>query len=552
LRRDDEPILNGTGQQEAKPASRGFVPAAVALAILAAAVRLYVAGHSYPVRDDAGHFVQFAMELAGGNPEGLSAHWSMAPILVASAAIRMHADPQRAVQLTTVAAGVACVLFAAALAAAVFRSRRAGLLAGIIVAVNPTLVDYSTNGMGEMPYMALTMAGALVARTTLQGAFFGPALALGLAGLALYFRPVEAVVFAATLGAFGAIPALARRDVRRVGAWALAGLVFVALALPLCIHTARHSNFGGPSTKIVNLAFGEYGYDSKAVFAQEGPMADEVGRLKSIGAARYLWERRADFPPRFARNVARLVRFVRDETFAGPFHLGSGWLFALLAAGAVLEGRRGRLREWPFLLCIGFGPALLTCLSFVHPRWVVGAVPYVLILFAGAADTLADLARGRRCWQVVLAGLLAWWVGSGVAMSRGLSWDHWRYDNVPAVARELRRFGGEDDILMTKGPQLPINFYRQHPLRYVEMPYGTMAQTEAHAGRKGVTLIALSSQSYPHWPVNEVFKGAAPPANWELVASPVFCFDDPRYGPQEEKYLLYRRHPEAPAEGQGP
>jgi hypothetical protein len=545
-------MVNGSDQKTAARARRGFAAGMAAVALLALLLRWHVAGHSYPVRDDAGHFVQFGVELAGGNPEGLSAHWSLAPILTAAAAVRLDADPRRAVQAVTVAAGVACVVLAGALAALAFGSRRAGWLAGLLVATNPTMVDYSTNGMGEMPFMALALAAVCVAKKVRWEGWAGPVLALFLCGLAVYYRPVEAVVFAATLGAFGVLPALARRNGRRVAAWLLAGVVFAALALPLVVHTARRSTFGGPSTKIVNLAFGEYGYDSKAVFALEGPMAEEVGRLKSVGAARYLWERRAEFPARFARNVARLVRFARDETFAGPFHLGSGWMVALFAAGAVLEGRRGRLKQWPLLLCLGFGSALLTCLSFIHPRWVVQAVPYLLILLGGMADALADVSAGRRPWRIVLAAVVAWVAVSGAVLARRLPWDFWRYDNMPAVAEELRRHGGEDDVLMTKGPQLPIGFYRQHPLRYVEMPYGTIEQTEAYAARKGVTLIALSDLSYPHWPVNEVFKGAAPPANWELLVSPAFRFDDPRYGPQEEKYLLYRRHPDPQEAVDGP
>jgi hypothetical protein len=369
-----------------------------------------------------------------------------------------------------------------------------------------------------------------------------PVFAFGFMGVGTYSRPIESMVLSFVILVYVLVLLVCRHEWKRMGSVILGLAMFVVLLAPLQIYTARRTSIQAPTAKMFNIAFGEHGYDSKAINAMNGPMQKDIDHFKEVGLVRYAWERRGEMTERFGRNVLRMIRYTRDQVFLGPFHFGNSWLLFVILTLVSLKARNGQLRDWVLPASIAFFIPLVTCVSFVHPRWVTTSVVFVLLILGDAVVMLMRSAQ-RPAVKAGLAAFLVLWVLANADASLNLVPDHWLDLNVQPVARELRKFGTEKDILMTKGPQLAIEFYKHHPLKYVDMPYGRLDEVEAYAETKRVTLIALSNGQFSHWPFGKLFDGAPPPANWELLASELFSFDDKRYGLQTERWLLYRRHP---------
>ena len=114
------------------------------------------------------------------------------------------------------------------------------------------------------------------------------------------------------------------------------------------------------------------------------------------------------------------------------------------------------------------------------------------------------------------------------------------------MGRVLRQYGSDEDIVMTSQYVITLHFHDRYPQRLVDLPYASIAEIEPYAAEKGVSLIAISDRIYPHWPINALFHGAAPPANWVLLRKVAFSRET-RFGPEEERYLLFRRGPLASA-----
>jgi hypothetical protein len=523
---------------------RARIAGLLLVAAVATVLRVWVAVNTYPARLDAGHFVQYGVELANGNTNVLLTNVSVIPALLAAAACKVGVDPSLVVQYSTVLFGIVATLAAVWVGCGLFGAWAAGLAGGLLMAVNPSLVNYSTNGMGEMPFICLALIGLSFFVRWLRGEGNGlyPVLAFGLFGAGMYSRPFESILLAFIVMVYTSVRLVHLREWKRM-LWLIAGLaVFVALLAPLQVYTARKTSSQAPSSKIFNVAFGEHGYDSKAIDALNGPMQKDILHFQEVGLVRYVWERRGEMAARFGRNVLRMMRFTRDQVFLGPFHFGNGWLMILILGLAWMKARTGSLRDWVLPVCIGFFIPLAACISFVHPRWVTTSVAFVLLILG---DGLVVLVRStqRSAVKAGLVAILVLWGLANAKASLDLIPDHWLDWNVRPIAQELKKFGSEDDILMTKWPQLPIEFYKHHPLKYVEMPYGRLDEVEAYAATRGVTLIALSNGRFGHWPFGKLFDGAPPPANWELLAANEFSLDDKRYGVETERWLLYRRHP---------
>ncbi len=514
----------------------------LALTILALGVRLIAATKAYPAQGDAGHFVQCGMELAQGNPAGLSPHWSQAPILLVAGAIRVGWDPARALQVLTLAAGVVAVPLLMVFAWSVLESWSAALLAGLLVSTNPALVKYSVNGLAEMPYIALLLAAAclVVGGARSGGAGWRLPLSAVFLGLGVYFRPTESCVSAAILYGMVAVTVVRGRRFSELRALALACLVFIALLTPLNVYTARRSPYHVPSTKIVNLAFGDYGYDSKATKGINSPLKAEEAKLKEMGAVQYLWVSRGAVMRHWIGNAPRAVRGFKELLFAGAFYMGTGWFAAIIILVFFTSAVFGRLRRWLLPAALAFAMPSLFCLSFLVDRWLVPSLPFLLVLVGDAVALWLGAARASR-WRYLLVAVVILFIGRNAVFSVEPAAVDWRYFNFSKVAARLRDHGSEQDVLMTSGPHLANYFYTNSPFRFIELPYGTIEETERFAGERHVTLIAFSDLLYSHWPIQRLFAGDAPPPNWQLLERLRFEKEDPRYGVLTEQYLLYRR-----------
>ena len=108
------------------------------------------------------------------------------------------------------------------------------------------------------------------------------------------------------------------------------------------------------------------------------------------------------------------------------------------------------------------------------------------------------------------------------------------------VGNRLKQFGDDEDVLMANGPHIAISFFDTKMLNTVELPYASVEEVEQYAAKKRITLLAVSDQARPHWPIAQIFKDRAVPENWKLLDELKFPGDDFR-GIPDEHYRLYRR-----------
>ena len=515
----------------------------MAVLFLAGLIRVWAAKDAYPVPGDGAHFVQHGVELAHGNVAGLSTYWSLGMILVAAGSIKVGVDPSLALQGLSLASGVAVVAVIMAIAQVLFCQRRVALLSGLLVATNPAMVQYSIAGYSEMAFMFLVCAGVLsllVARES--GRAGGVVASLVLMGLAAYFRTLDAVVWCGVVVLYLLVDRFCVRPrcVRWLGLF-MGGFLFLLLLVPMIANMHVRTGRWALTSKTENLALGDQWSDSKAVYRVSGEAEPSAVYLRQHGALVFLWKYRGVIAGRLVRNSAEGVRIFAAQVFSGPFRVGPGWFVVMFLMGGlvVFWRERGSSLLLPGLLITG--PALMISLCFVHDRLLMPMLPWILLLLARFGDELYSIAASRRIRVLILMVAIAFLAQSGLSAmhSREREWYFWRYPNMKLVGAELRRYGDDGDVLMVNGPHVPIHFYQQHPLRLVELPYGSLEQTEAYAAECGVTLIVVSDQFRTHWPIAGVFDGQPVPGNWSKVVDLV-C-PAPVEGIPAETYRIYRR-----------
>lgn len=497
----------------------------IGLAMLATVIRLLAARNAYPACGDAGHFVQHGVALANGVPGAMSTYWSQGMIAIAAAAVKLDLDPRYALQATTVVSGVAVVLLFLGAIWRLTRSRQLALTGGLILAVNPTMVQYSITGYSEMPYMMFLMGGVFVGLSRRLHGVLRFALAGVLIGVGGYFKGLDAAVAACGFGLFACFQggARGRAQVLRAGIVPVAAFL---LLLPLCIFTYIQAGSFTPGSKGGgNFAAGPNWADSKAVYAAEGIQLEGKTMAELI----------RKIPSRTMRNSRDAVRLVSGQIFTRGFRLGAFWGFLLIVGvGAALWKRRDGQALLPVcMLIIQVG---LLCLVFVHHRILAPSLPWGVLLLLLAWRSIAPPSDFRK-WSA--RGILAFYLAVNAryamdAFANDFVW--WRYANVQHCAEKLREYGGTDaDVIMTYGPHMAVEFNRTNPLRTVEVPYGTLGQVEDIAHRKQVRFVVISDKFRSHWPVASLFEeGAVAPTNWILREELIF---------PEEEWTGWQGHP---------
>lgn len=536
-------------------ASRGArVGAVLAILALAFSLRWEAASHAHPVQSDAFHFVDWAVAYAHGQA-ALNTHWSQGPMLLAAAAEKLGRDPRYALQYSTLLAGVLACAAGLWLAWVWMGRWPLALAVGLVLACNPTMIEYSVNGLAEMPYvLLLLLAAGLVLRALKsgRGVFLLYPAAFALLGLGFYYRPAEALQAAGALAFYAALSqAFSRPGRGRQFAGLAAGLLaLVLIVVPYFRMLHAHTDQTLRNSKIIALACGEQAYDSKAYYTMEGPVPAEVRRLEELGVARYLWSLRGELLPRWLRNQARAARHYNDHLFAGSFRMGMSWfavLLVLAAGGAVF-----RERGLPWLL-----PAMLAaCLpavagiSCVFPRWLVPGVPFLVMgLLAGWSALGRDrLGPAARAGALALLLLFCWRSAVFGVQSTDT---HWQETVYSTVAQKLRYLAGPDDLMMTTMWPVAHHFDRERALRHDRLPYGELDELARFVDRKKVRWIVLSDRQFTHWPVNRLFDGGPWPANWREAARLEFDYVQAREGPQRERGLIIECAP-LPEDGPAP
>lgn len=509
-----------------------------AITVLGAVLRLSAAVTAYPVAGDAGHFVQSGREFAEGNERGLTPTWSLAPVLTAAWAHTKGFDEQRMVQAVTVLTGILTVPLVGRLALRLGGGWLVALVISLLAAVNPRLIEYSTNGLAEGPFLFSLMLGlqfvplgAVPRRPYLTLVTF---FALG---LGYYYRPPEACVATGLCGAWFAATCLWRRW-RAGWAWLAAGLaVFILCAYPLVSLTRSRTGVSSPGTKIENLAYGDMGRDSKAMYDPDSALHDELKVYRSMGIAKYVWHRRMEIAGRWFRNMLDAMRLQNECVFPGGLSIGT-LVFALLLGGAVL--RLWATKRWvplAVLLPAMLGMPALTALSFIYPRWMVPWFPFGLLLMTMAFTPMVT-GRPAARWAGLALALCATYMGFIGTRSAG---DGWRGYNTRRMAEWMKTYATEDQVVMAVTPGFAIEFYSRHPYRCVRMNYGELPRVVAQADATGTDFIVIDGNAFPHWPVHAWRTGTPPPPGWRLHEVKRFSRISARWGEEVHDFAVLAR-----------
>jgi len=404
------------------------------------------------------------------------------------------------------------------------------------------MVHYSITGYSEMPYMAFLTGGVWLGLSTCLNPLLRYALAGALIGAGGYFKGLDAAVAAFGFGLYVLLIGGGGWKKRLIPAAMVPSIAFLVL-LPLCVFTYANAGSFTPGSKGGgNFALGANWSDSKAVYAADGI------QLEGIAPG----ELARQIPSRVARNIKDTVRLFNQQIFQRGLRLGTIWFFLLIAGATWMLWRKREDRALLPLCLVGFQMGLLW-LVFVHSRILVPSLPWVILFFLLAWMNLPfSCLSGAPRW---LAGLiLLAFVAPNAryaadVFSSEFVW--WRYANIEACAKALKAHGGTDeDVVMNYGPHLAVEFNQTNPLKWVEVPFGTIAQVEEVAQRHQVRFVVVSDAFRAHWPVARLFdEGVSAPENWVLREELAFPADETT-GRVAEKCRIYeRRSPAGPTEG---
>ncbi len=518
------------------------------IVLLALAIRLAAWTVAYPAPADVVHYVQAASQLARGGWHVWPAVFSPGPLLLATEAERIGLPSARVLQMLSLVCGVLAAAGFTLLASRVMGRWACGLLTGVFVATNPSLVYYSVNGYSEVPYLALlSLVGLLVHDGFFRagGHRFRGVLAFAALGVAAYFRTDEAHALALALAAVALLIAVRRRD-RLLAASAIQGLlVFAALVLPIYLLTFFATGRFAPGTKYASLAVGDAAYDSKQYNSLHKPWEPDMDRIRLQGPVEYALEHKRDLAVRWVRNAGRSIRTINEELTVGAFRAGTGWFFSVVLVGGYMAWRMRRVGAWAFSLLFILVPVSLISLFMCQSRYLLQTLPFAFILASDLVVEAVDRVRGRAGIGIAVLLAVYFFAKTAVWAVDYTAETAWYFLNGQRAGEALRAYGTDENVLMTQQYCVTLHFHDRYPERLAMLPYGTIDETEQYAADHNVDLIAISDSQYPHWPINALFHGSAAPANWVLLKEMKFDRISPFYGPIEEKYFLYRRTPSA-------
>jgi hypothetical protein len=315
------------------------------------------------------------------------------------------------------------------------------------------------------------------------------------------------------------------------------------------------SNLGiqdSSQTKVYNIVYGMTGFDSKvhrSGYVEDSsahPVTVETRLLQKIGPFHYLWHRKCNIAKIYVRNLSAAFRHLNNHIFFGAFRMGLIWFVFLLAAALWSLAKSRLLGQLLIPLLMALAVPMVLSISVVTARWMVQCVPFILMVFAAAFCVTLDACHDKaRFW---VAGLvLALYAAVNARNSVAFAEDKWRTKNLFPVAETLRKLAGEQDVIMTFGPALPVAFYRSNTFNFVEIPYAPVGATAKLARERQVDFIILSDRDYTDYPIQQIAPGDSGwPVDWQIITNLTFN-KTTRYADESETYTIIQIKPDSAA-----
>jgi 4-amino-4-deoxy-L-arabinose transferase-like glycosyltransferase len=370
----------------------------------ALALRLFLLTSRPVLSGDELHYAESLFRFLNGRfLEGVSDYWSVLYPLAATPLGFMVRDAATALRLLSLLSSAALVIPVFLIARRLWGVRPA-VFAGLLVALQPTLLAFSTSALTEPLYSLLLLGAALAFLGALEtGAarrFAAAAALLALASLerpeAIAFVPLAVAVVLVGRGGRGLAARPVVRLVRAVAMLAIAAAVFAPYLVLVHAATGRWTtgskaavNLSSPVIWQDDLAREEYVYRLDESGASR--RIDEVARENPV---RVLWRQRAEIASRYPAKLVRGLRLI-------PHLIASPFILILVPLGLFARRwRRGSLGAEVVLLALGAFPFAFYSLFRVETRYLVPYLP-VYLLWAGAGCAVllgwaAGFARSKR------------------------------------------------------------------------------------------------------------------------------------------------------------
>jgi hypothetical protein len=365
-------------------------------------VRLVFLSAPRVLTGDEGHYAESLFRFLHGRfLDGVSEYWSFLYPFAAIPFGALARDAETGLRLLSAVSGAAIVVPSMLIARRLWGTR-AAVFAGIIVALQPNLVSFSTAAITESLYSFLVMCALLIFLRALDGRGSRPYAAAGvLLGLAALVRP-EAIAVLALFALFAA----AKRARRAI----LMPVLFAVVLMPyFVLLRAATGEWTGGSKAAVNLSSPVIWQDDLAREEYVYSLNDEgtarrIDDLAREGALRVFWRQRGEIASRYFARTAEGIRVL-------PLLLASPLLFVLVPLG--LFGRRPRREDRgaeSLVLALGVFPFAFYSLFRVELRYLVPYLP-VYLLWAGAGcaaflDWFAVRVSPRRAAAAAVAALV--------------------------------------------------------------------------------------------------------------------------------------------------
>ncbi len=497
----------------------------VGLLLLAAALRLPMLPLRRLAEGDGVHYAQLARAVLGGDFIGLAnPYWSnLWPAVIAATAWLTRLDCVEAGRLASLVAGCCLAPATALLAARVFGTST-GIAAGLLVAIHPWLIHFSTLLFTESLFTLLLVM--LLLASSSASSRTRSVVAMGVwAGLAVATR-FEAFAAVAPVALWLAV----RRGqvAGRAALWRallFVGLVTVFVCARACLvhHYSGAWDFGG-TKGTANLFLGLVDTDrERERVATELLPNDEnaLSRLTDEGSivgfalthpqllAGHVWANLAELRDS-ALRVFPLVPLV-----GGRPALGEGGWPPLLAAWAIglcvvaSQGmvlgcwRQGLVSAASLLLVTGILYLAGLAPLLIHDRLIVPLVPlFAVFLGHGVVLGMRLVTSDEQRLQRVLTGALV--IVGLFSVERLWHAPALDYAGDPVVQREagewLAAHFPQETVMMTAAPCVSYYFYDSaHVDQEVGLPWADYEAVLEVARRQGVALIVV-----PEWHLRAV------------------------------------------------
>ena len=459
--------MNDAGPGRFGPSRAELVTTAVVVGC-ALLFRLLFLGSRLVLQGDEIHYAESLFRFVHGRfLDGVSDYWSFFYPFAGIPFGLAAGDAEKGLRLLSIVSGAAAVVPATILARR-FAGPRAALFAGILVALHPNLIAFSTTAATEPLFSLLLLSSFVVFIKGLDGGgaarFAGAGALLGLSYLtrpeAQFFLPLLLLAAIAARGGSASGATLARRAVRA----AAVAAAFAVVSIPyFAVLREATGSWTAGSKAAVNVS-------SPAIWEDTLERERFVYSLNEKGDERLIEElgRESAFSVAW-REKGRIAASYVPKMIAGfalvPLLLTSPALLLLVPLGLLARRRpRGRgAAEW-LLIAAGAFPFVFYSIFRVELRYLLPYLP-VYLVWGGIGcgilvDWIGEVAPGRRWIGMAAASLvftsLVPFSFSKYELTRRSMQPEWR-----EIGTWMREHGGRRRILAHSG--CPVSYYAGDP-----------------------------------------------------------------------------------------